>query len=217
MVLSMIGASCSRPAYGEEKLPAPQVDLPAPTSQPSKQTAVFAGGCFWCTEAAFQQIDGVTEVVSGYAGGTASTAVYRIVASGQTDHAEVIRVTYDPSRITYGQLLRVFFTSHDPTTKDRQGPDVGRQYRSAIFYQSEDQKRVAEAYIDQLTRAKSFSRPITTTLEPLIAFFEAEDYHQDYVNQNPQNPYVQQWAMPKVDKVRRSLAEQVKPATQPSR
>jgi len=169
---------------------------------------VFAGGCFWCTEAVFEQLDGVTSVVSGYAGGTKDTADYRAVSSGQTRHAEVIQVTYEPSRITYGQLLKVFFTiAHDPTQLNRQGPDSGTQYRSAIFYQSEDEKRVAQSYIDQLTAAKLFAKPIVTTLEPLDAFYPAEDDHQDYVKHNPANPYVVHHALPKVEKLRQKYPD----------
>jgi peptide-methionine (S)-S-oxide reductase len=217
LMLSMTGMSCSRPAYGAAKLPLPEIDLPAPTTQPAEQTAVFAAGCFWCTEAAFEQIEGVKDVVSGYAGGTQATATYKVVSTGETGHAEAIRITYDPSKISYGQLLRIFFTTHDPTTRDRQGPDVGRQYRSAIFYETDDQKRVAEAYIRQLTQAKVFARPITTTVEPLHGFYTAEAYHQDYVEHNPQSLYVQQWALPKVEKVREAFPDRVKPTSQPAR
>lgn len=213
-ILTMLGGggfSCDRPTHAAADLPVPEQDLTAPaTTQPSTQTAVFAGGCFWCVEAVFEQLDGVSAVVSGYAGGTAEDAEYEAVSSGGTDHAEAVRITYDPSKITFGQLLRVFFTTHDPTTQDRQGPDWGRQYRSAIFYASEDEKRVAEAYIAQLNEAKVFEQPIVTTLEPLENFYSAEEYHQDFVKQNPKHPYVRQWALPKIEKVRTKFAEEVK-------
>ena len=212
MLMTLFAAlSCARPTYAAEDLPKPAVDLPA--GEPGEtRTAVFAGGCFWCTEAVFEQLDGVSDVVSGYAGGTKETADYEKVSNGKTDHAESIRITYDPSKITYGQLLRVFFATHDPTTKDRQGPDWGRQYRSAIFFANEDERRVAEAYVKQLDEAKLFGGPIVTTLEPLTAFYEAEKYHQDFVTRNPSHGYVQQWAVPKVEKVRKNFKDQLKPA-----
>ena len=182
----------------------------ATTAQTS--TAVLAGGCFWCTEAVFEQLDGVTDVVSGYAGGTADSAQYKQVAAGRTDHAEAIQITFDPSRITYGQLLKVFFTvAHDPTQLNRQGPDSGRQYRSAIFYADEQEKQVAESYIQQLEQAKVYTKPIVTTLEPLDEFYPAETYHQDYVKHNPDQPYVVYNALPKVKKLREHFADQVTP------
>ena len=188
--------------------PDPKIDLPA---RDGEQTAVFAGGCFWCTEAVFEELEGVKEVVSGYAGGSAETAKYEVVSTGKTGHAEAIRITYDPSKITYGQLLKVFFSvAHDPTQLNRQGPDWGPQYRSAIFYADEEQKRVAQAYIDQLTGAKVFGRPIVTTLEPLEAFYPAEDYHQNFCRRNPHHGYVVINAMPKLEKLRRKLPGLVK-------
>lgn len=186
--------------------PAPTIDLDHPTD-PGPQTAVLAGGCFWCTEGVFEMLPGVRDVTSGYAGGEASTADYRSVCSGRTGHAEVIRITYDPATISYGQLLQVFFgVAHDPTQLDRQGGDVGSQYRSAIFYETEDQKRVAEAYIRQLEEAKVFADPIVTTLEPLEAFYPAEDYHQAYAERNPDQPYICAVALPKMGAMRRILA-----------
>jgi len=168
------------------------------------RTAVFAGGCFWCTEGVFRQFRGVTDVVSGYAGDTKEKADYETVCTGRTKHAEAIRITYDPTVITYGQLLQIFFAGHDPTTKDRQGNDVGPQYRSAIFYASEDERRVAESYIKQLDAAKVFDRPIVTTLEALTEFFPAEAYHQDYVTNNPHQGYIRACALPKMQKVRQA-------------
>lgn len=192
------------------ELPAPAIDLAPPAEAGSTRTAVFAGGCFWCVEAVFEELRGVKDAESGYAGGSADSASYQTVSEGTTGHAEVVKVTYDPSQVTYGQLLRVFFATHDPTTKDRQGPDWGRQYRSAIFYEGDEQKRVAEAYIRQLDETKVFGKPIVTTLEPLNGFWTAEQYHQDFMKNNPRHPYVQQWAVPKVLKLRDKFAEQVK-------
>jgi peptide-methionine (S)-S-oxide reductase len=187
--------------------PDPTVDLDRSTAK-GKQTAVFAGGCFWCTEAVFEQLAGVEKVVSGYSGGDAATAHYKIVGEGHTDHAESIEITFDPSRITYGQLLKVFFSvAHDPTQVNRQGPDYGKQYRSAIFYSNDDQKRVAEAYIEQLTTAKVFSAPIATQVVPLKKFYPAEAYHQHFVQNNPGNPYVMVNAVPKLHKLKKMYPE----------
>ena len=185
-----------------EEFPDPAVDSPL-ANQPGKNRAVLAGGCFWCVEAVYKNLDGVSAVKSGYAGGTAQTADYETVSTGATDHAESVEVAYDPSRITYGQILKVFFSiAHDPTQRNRQGPDLGRQYRSAIFYADDQQKGVASGYIDQLNKAQVFDRPIVTELTPLEAFFEAETYHQDYAARNPLNPYIVFNAQPKVRKLR---------------
>ena len=185
-----------------EDFPAPTVDT-ALSGAAGESRAVLAGGCFWCVEAVYKNLEGVTSVKSGYAGGSADTADYQTVSSGLTDHAEAVEVVYDPSRITYGQILKVFFSiAHDPTQRDRQGPDVGRQYRSAIFYQDDEQKRVAEAYIAQLNKSGVFDAPIITEGAPLQAFYEAEPYHQDYAARNPLNPYIVFNAQPKVKKVR---------------
>jgi peptide-methionine (S)-S-oxide reductase len=208
LMLSFASLSCDRPLTRPGDLPAPKLDL---TNQKGPRKAVFAGGCFWCTEAVFEQLDGVSNVVSGYAGGDKSTATYGQVCEGNTGHAEAIQITYDPARISYGKLLRVFFTTHDPTSLDRQGPDAGSQYRSAIFYDGPDQKRIAEAYIEQLGEAKIFApKKIVTTLEPLEGFYPAEQYHQDFARKHPENPYIQQWAVPKVQKV---IEHFVHPAT----
>jgi peptide-methionine (S)-S-oxide reductase len=188
--------------------PDPIVDL---KNESGTQTAVLAGGCFWCTEAVFQQIEGVEKVVSGYSGGDRSTANYDAVCSGKTGHAEAIELTYDPEKISYGQLLKVFFSvAHDPTQLNRQGNDRGTQYRSAIFYSDEDQKRVAEAYIQQLDKAKVFGSPIVTEITPLKAFYPAEGYHQNYCNLNPHNPYVAAVAEPKVEKTRKEYGNLLK-------
>jgi peptide-methionine (S)-S-oxide reductase len=175
------------------------------------QTAVFAGGCFWCTEAVFQPLEGVLGVTSGYAGGTADTADYQTVCTGTTDHAEVIQIQFDPKRISFGQLLKVFFSvAHDPTQLNRQGNDRGRQYRSAIFYADEEQRAVADAYITQLNDAKAFPAPIATTLEPLEKFYAAELYHQNYVARNPTQPYVAAVAIPKVHKLEKVYGDKLK-------
>ena len=210
MIMSLVSdaAGGGRAESGAVSFPDPKIDLPA---RSGRATAVFAGGCFWCTEAVFEQLKGVKEVVSGYAGGARETARYDLVSTGRTGHAEAIRIVYDPSQITYGQLLKVFFSvAHDPTQLNRQGPDWGPQYRSAIFYADEEQKRVAEAYIDQLTAAGVFSKPIVTTLEPLGEFYPAEDYHQDFCRRNPDHGYVILNAEPKVRKLREKLPGLVK-------
>lgn len=191
-------------------IPAPAVDID-PTASKGTQTAVFAGGCFWCTEAVFEQLTGVSTVVSGYAGGDARSAHYDMVGAGKTEHAESIEITFDPAKISYGKLLTVFFSvAHDPTQVDRQGPDYGRQYRSAIFYRDADQKRVAEAYIKQLNEAKAFSKPIATQVTMLKAFYPAEEYHQDFVKRNPGHPYVVANALPKLSKLKKQFPDLLK-------
>lgn len=183
-----------------EKLPAPTTDL-KPADGEAQGSLVLAGGCFWCVEAVFEPLHGVKDVVSGYAGGSAEDADYKKVSSGQTQHAEVVKITYDPSEISFGKLLQVFFSTHDPLTAEGQHPDYGQQYRPAIFYANAEQKRVAEAYIDQLNDAGVFDKPIATGLEELEEFYPAEEYHQDYVRKNPQDAYVVRWAVPKIEKV----------------
>ena len=189
--------------------PDPAIDaLPA---SGARQTAVVAGGCFWCTEAVFNQIEGVEKVVSGYSGGEQGTANYDAVCGGRTGHAEAIEITCDPSKISYGQLLKIFFSvAHDPTQVNRQGHDVGTQYRSAIFYSDPEQKKIAEAYIKQLDQAKVFRSPIVTEVTPLKAFYPAEGYHQNYCSRNPQNPYVASVAEPKVEKTKEYFPELLK-------
>lgn len=201
------GSACSTGAAAGS-FPDPKIDLEAAGAEHS---IVLAGGCFWCTEAVFEQLSGVKNVVSGYAGGTAETARYETVSAGGTRHAEAIRITYDPSQISYGALLKVFFAAaHDPTQLNRQGPDWGKQYRSAIFYANAEEKKVAQAYIAQLTEAKVFDKKIVTTLEPLEKFYPAEEYHQDYVARNPMQPYVLMNSRPKVAKVRKEFADRIK-------
>jgi peptide-methionine (S)-S-oxide reductase len=175
-------------------LPVPAVDVrPAAPGdvQAREQTAVLAGGCFWGVEGVFEHVKGVTDVVSGYSGGPAGKARYAAVSTGETGHAESVRITFDPSQLSYGQLLQVFFSvAHDPTQKNRQGPDVGPQYRSAVFYADSEQARVARAYVAQLEAAKAYSRPIVTELAPLTAFYPAEAHHQDYMARHPHEPYI---------------------------
>lgn len=177
----------------------------------SPQTAVLAGGCFWGVEAVFEQLTGVTDVVSGYAGGSQVSAHYAIVGSGVTSHAESVKITYDPAKVSYGRLLKVFFAvAHDPTQLNRQGPDEGRQYRSSIFYANDEQKSIAEAYIAQLDKAHVFNRPIVTTVVPLEGFYPAEDYHQDFLAHHPDYPYIVVNDLPKLRALKGQFPELVK-------
>ena len=203
------GASCNA-AGGAVAIPNPSVDAPlAPTK--GQQTAVLAGGCFWGIQAVFEHLKGVIRATSGYSGGSADTAQYETVSTGRTGHAEAVQVTYDPSQITYGRLLKVFFSvAHDPTQLNRQGPDYGRQYRSAIFYKDAEQKRVAEAYLKQLEEAKVFHKPIVTEVVELKAFYPAEEYHQQFVRRHPDHPYVVVNALPKLDKLKKQFPELLK-------
>ena len=208
VLLTLADSACVRSGGDENRAPEAKVDLPAQGADP--HNAVLAGGCFWCVEAVFEPLDGVLDVVSGYAGDSAATANYRAVCSGSTNHAEAVRITYDPARISYGKLLEIFFTvAHDPTQLNRQGPDGGRQYRSAVFYQNEDQKRTVEAYIRQLEDGGHFADPIVTSLEPLSTFYPAEPDHQDYARLNPAQPYIQAFAAPKVTKLRQRYADRL--------
>lgn len=208
-VLLMSSACSIDGATPAQHLPDPAVDHERGSTGSAARRAVFAGGCFWCVEGVFEQLAGVAEVVSGYAGGDPAQADYQSVSAGATDHAEVVQISYDPAQISYGQLLKVFFATHDPTQLNRQGPDTGRQYRSAVFYADEQQKETAAAYIGQLEQAGIFDAPIVTTLEPLERFHPAEDYHQDFVRRNPSQPYVQAWALPKVDKTQKLFPDLV--------
>jgi peptide-methionine (S)-S-oxide reductase len=190
-------------------LPSPVVD--ENKSAKKTETVVLAGGCFWGVEAVFDAVKGVSDAVSGYAGGSKLTAHYEIVSTGTTGHAESVQVTYDPSQISFGQLLKIYFSVvHDPTELNRQGPDEGTQYRSEIFYTTEEQKHVAEAYIQQLTAAKAFPKPIVTKVAPLQAFYRAEDYHQKFVAHNPHQPYVAYNDVPKVENFHKEFPELAK-------
>ncbi len=199
--------ACAAVSAPERPIPAAKVDAPRAHAA-GKQTAVFAGGCFWGTQAVFERVKGVLDTTAGYSGGSAATATYNQVVTEKTGHAESVEVIYDPSQITYGQLLRIFFSVvHDPTELNRQGPDVGPSYRSAIFYTDDEQMRIAKAYITQLDAAKVFPKPIVTQLTPLKGFYSAEDYHQDYALKNPTNPYIQICDLPKISALKQQFPE----------
>jgi peptide-methionine (S)-S-oxide reductase len=186
-------------------IPSPQTDASL-ASKPGKQVAVFAGGCFWGTQSVFERVKGVVATTAGYSGGSASTATYAQVTTETTGHAESVKVVYDPSRITYGKLLQIFFSVvHDPTQLNRQGPDVGTSYRSAIFFTNDEQKKISTAYIAQLNAAGVFRKPIVTEVTPLKGFYDAESYHQDYALHNPGNPYIQVCDRPKVEALRKEF------------
>jgi peptide-methionine (S)-S-oxide reductase len=205
---SLFGATaCNAKANPAAAVPAPTQDVPRAASQ-GQQTAVVSGGCFWGIQAVFQHVRGVISATSGYSGGSAKTAEYEIVSTGETGHAESVRIVYDPSQITYGGLLRVFFSvAHDPTQLNRQGPDEGTQYRSSIFYSSDEQKRIADAYIAQLDNAKVFPRPIVTKVVPLQAFYPAEAYHQNYAALHPNQPYIVFNDAPKVEHLKKEFPD----------
>ena len=211
ILLAGLAALCAlSPLRAVDGFPSPSVGMEhSPTK--GKQIAVLAGGCFWCTEGIFEQLIGVNQVISGYSGGDAGGAHYEIVGSGKTNHAESIEITFDPSKISYGEILKIFFSvAHDPTTKDYQGPDHGRQYRSVIFYKTPEQKSIAEAYIRQLDEAKIFPKPIVTEVVPLVKFYIAEDSHQDFIKNNPSYPYVVVNYRPKLAKLKKYYPEMVR-------
>jgi len=188
-------------AESNHLVPPPALDE---TAGPTTQVAVLAGGCFWGVQGVFQHVDGVTSAVSGYAGGAKETAVYEVVSNGRTGHAEAVRITYDPRRTSFGHLLQIYFSVvHDPTQLNRQGPDVGTQYRSTIFPMNEEQARIAKAYIDQLDQAKAFPDRIVTTVEPGRTFYPAEGYHQDFMTVNPRHPYIVFHDLPKLAELKR--------------
>jgi peptide-methionine (S)-S-oxide reductase len=205
---ALVGATaCNAKASPAASVPAPVLDAPRSAAS-GQQTAVVSGGCFWGIQAVFQHVKGVISATSGYSGGSAKTAEYEIVSTGETGHAESVQVVYDPSQITYGELLRVFFSvAHDPTQLNRQGPDEGTQYRSSIFYSNDEQKRIAEAYIAQLDKARIFSSPIVTKVVPLQAFYPAESYHQNYATLHPNQPYIMFNDAPKVEHLRQEFPE----------
>jgi len=188
-------------------IPDPVIDAPLSATS-AEQTAVVAGGCFWGVQAVFQHVKGVIRVTSGYSGGSAETAYYEEVCSDRTGHAEAVSIVYDPSKTSYGQLLKVFFAvAHDPTQRNRQGPDTGTQYRSVIFYANEDQKHIAQSYVDQLNKARSFPRPVVTGVVALDSFYPAESYHQDYATRHPDNPYIVINDLPKLEALRKLFPE----------
>jgi peptide-methionine (S)-S-oxide reductase len=199
--------ACNASAAGRAPIPPANADVALATKS-GKQKAVFAGGCFWGTQTVFERVKGVVSTTVGYSGGSSSTATYDQVTTETTGHAESVEVVYDPSKITYGQLLRIFFSvAHDPTQLNRQGPDVGTSYRSAIFYSNDEQKRIAEAYITQLDAAKVFPKKIVTEVTPLKGFYRAEDYHQDYALHNPDNPYILVCDRPKIAALKEQFPE----------
>ena len=209
LVLGLVAAMLTGGIKASSKGPIPAATTDdTPASAPGKATAVFAGGCFWGTQSVFERVKGVLDTTAGYSGGSAKTATYDQVTTETTGHAESVEVVYDPAKITYGQLLRIFFSvAHDPTQLNRQGPDVGTSYRSAIFYTSEDQKRIATAYIAQLDAAKVFPHPIVTEVTPLKGFYAAEGYHQDYALHHPENPYILVCDRPKVEALKKQFPE----------
>ncbi len=212
LALILLGAllaatACNARAGTAAAVPAPAVDA-SRAAAPGRQTAVVAGGCFWGIQAVFQHVKGVISATSGYAGGSAKTAEYEVVSTGETGHAESVQIVYDPSQITYGELLRIFFSvAHDPTQLNRQGPDEGTQYRSAIFYSNDEQERIAEAYIAQLNQAKVFPRSIVTQVTALQAFYPAEAYHQNYAALHPNQPYIVFNDAPKVEHLRHEFPD----------
>lgn len=212
-MLFSLGFACAlwarRDKSSERPIPEPKLDAPRAATA-GRETAVFAGGCFWGVQAVFQRVKGVIQATAGYSGGTAETATYQLVVTETTGHAESVEVVFDPSRISYGQLLRVFFSvAHDPTELNRQGPDVGPSYRSVIFYASQEQKRIAEEYIAQLDSEKAFPKPIVTEVTPLEAFYRAEEYHQDYALKNPGNPYILVCDLPKIQALKERFPDMV--------
>ena len=202
-----IRVSSGTPAEPKGKFPAPAVDASL-AARSGQETAVLAGGCFWGIQGVFEHVKGVIRATSGYAGGHVENPYYDLVSSGSTGHAESVEVDYDPSQISYGQLLMIFFAvAHDPTQKNRQGPDIGTQYRSAIFYTNEEQKKIASAYIAQLNDAKIYKSKIATELVPAPPFYDAEDYHQDYLVNHPNDPYIRAMDMPKLDALKRAFPQ----------
>jgi peptide-methionine (S)-S-oxide reductase len=201
------GASLGCKAVTRTNLPAPTQDAEL-ASKPGKQTAVFAGGCFWGTQSVFERVKGVLDTTAGYSGGSAATATYQQVGSETTGHAESVKIVYDPSKITYGKLLQIFFSvAHDPTQLNRQGPDVGTSYRSVIFYTNEEQHKISDAYVAQLNAAKIFPASIVTQIVPLKGFYDAESYHQDYALHNPDNPYILVCDKPKIEALKATYPE----------
>jgi len=201
IALGWAAGSQTAQAAASPVVPAPTVDAAASTAT---ETAVLAGGCFWGVQGVFQHVQGVSNAVSGYAGGAAGTAKYRVVGAGATGHAEAVQVTFDPKKISYGRLLQIYFSvAHDPTELNRQGPDTGTQYRSTIFPANAEQERVARAYIAQLNQAKTFGKPLATTVEPQKAFYPAEAYHQDFLTRNPTHPYIVVNDLPKIVELKR--------------
>jgi peptide-methionine (S)-S-oxide reductase len=215
LTLAACSLACQVGADAIDKaIPAPALDPPTTekTEKAGQETAVLAGGCFWGMQGMFEHVQGVTKVVAGYSGGTKETAHYEMVGTERTGHAESVEITFDPKRISYGQLLRLYFSvAHDPTELDRQGPDSGPSYRSEIFFTSPAQERVARAYVEQLSKERVFGAPIATKIEPLKGFYPAEDYHQDFLIHNPTYPYIVRNDLPKIDALKRVYPELYRP------
>ena len=202
-----VRVTSGHPAEPKGLFPAPAMDRKL-TPHRSSETAVFAGGCFWGVQGVFQHVKGVKSATSGYAGGAVENPYYELVSNGSTGHAESVQVSFDPSQITYGKLLMIFFSvAHDPTQKNRQGPDIGTQYRSAIFYANAEQKEIAEAYIAQINEAKVYDSALATLVAPLGSFYQAEDYHQDYLAKHPDNAYIQFNDLPKIERLKQKYPE----------
>jgi peptide-methionine (S)-S-oxide reductase len=211
VLLPVVGAVACTPAHGQGQVPE-FAEKSASPATPGEQTAVLAGGCFWGVDAVFKHVQGVSTVVSGYAGGSATTAQYEAVSTGTTGHAEAVKITYNPAQIAYSQLLRVFFSvAHNPTELNRQGPDTGPQYRSAIFYATPEQRQTALAYIEQLNAAKAFPAPIVTQVVPLQEFYPAEEHHQDFLARHPTHPYIVYNDLPKLRELERQFPALYKP------
>ena len=209
--VSVAGIKAVSHAQTRQASPAGEPSAPTPAELPKNlETATFGAGCFWCTEAVFQRLKGVHSVVSGYSGGFVKNPTYQQVSSGRTGHAEAVQVTFDPNQISYAELLKVFWKTHDPTTLNRQGPDVGTQYRSVIFYHNEEQRKLAETYRDELDAAKAFRRPIVTQIVAFHEFYRAEDYHQDYYDLHRQLPYCAKVIRPKMDKLEKVFHDKLK-------
>jgi peptide-methionine (S)-S-oxide reductase len=205
-LLALTISACAQAGKTKDKVPG---DMEV-SNNVKTEKATFGGGCFWCTEAQFQYLDGVTKVESGYAGGTVPNPSYEDVSTGTTGHAEVIQVTYDPSKISYEELLQAFWQSHDPTQLNRQGNDVGTQYRSVIFYHNEDQHKLAELYKEKLQQSGAYDKPVVTEIAPMTAFYKAEDYHQNYYNENGSQPYCHFVIQPKLEKFKKVFKDKLK-------
>lgn len=205
-LLALTISACAQGGKTKDKVPG---DMEV-SNNVKTEKATFGGGCFWCTEAQFQYLDGVTKVESGYAGGTVPNPSYEEVSTGTTGHAEVIQVTYDPSKISYEELLQAFWQSHDPTQLNRQGNDVGTQYRSVIFYHNEDQHKLAELYKEKLQQSGAYDKPVVTEIAPMTAFYKAEDYHQNYYNENGSQPYCHFVIQPKLEKFKKVFKDKLK-------
>lgn len=218
LAVLVVAVTVARPALAQVKQPRGQAvaimeaDGPAPTQPPTTktETATFGNGCFWCTEAVFERLKGVREVVSGYSGGTVENPTYKQVCTGTTGHAEAVQITFDPDQISYADLLEVFWKTHDPTTLNQQGPDIGTQYRSAVFYHSDEQRQTAEAYMKHLEESKAFPDPIVTEITPFKNFYRAENYHQDYYEAHGREPYCRQQIAPKIRKFNKEFRDKLK-------